>query len=247
MIVYDMHSHLYEYSGGEVSEILDGDRGLIIVAVSDDLDSLRRTYELYESYPDRIIPCVGYHPWNFRGGGGSIESARSVARMGYRLGLTCIGEVGLDKRFVPLDTWSLQVEVFNIFIRLALDMDGFLNIHSPGAWREALMQIKSMNVPRAMFHWYTGPRELIDEVINSGYYISINPALRIQEKHRRIAEYTPLDYIVFESDSPYNYRGLKLHPHMVRESIKIVAGIKGVGEDLVYEAAYRNSIKLIKP
>ncbi len=244
--LFDMHSHLYEHSDSEISRILELDPELVIVAVSDDPDSIHRTLELASTYKGRIVPCGGYHPWNLKEGG-SIDSAREAARQVARTGLACIGEVGLDKKFLPLDTWNIQLEVFKIFTRLAREMDAFLNIHAPGAWRETLDIIVAEEVPRAMFHWYTGPLDLIDEIRSHGYYVSINPAIRIQEKHKRVAASAPLDSIVFESDSPYNYRGLRLSPLMIRDSMEIVAELKGISVEEVRLAAYKNSLDLIGP
>lgn len=241
-VVYDMHAHTYELKDDEIEDILARDRELVIVSVSDDPKSIVRTYELSRSY-DQVIPCAGYHPWNFREGG-SLEGVMESIRLAERLGVTCIGEVGLDRKFLPDDTWDIQVEAFKKFIELTSEVDGFLNIHSPGAWRDVLDMI-SGRVERAMLHWYTGPLDLIPVVKDMGYYISINPAIRIQEKHRRVAEYAPLDVIVFESDSPYNYRGLRLSPLMVRESIRIVASIKGVDPNTVLEYSVRNSSLLL--
>ncbi len=244
MLIYDMHSHLYEHSDREIEEILEADKTLVIVAVSDDTSSLERTWSLHEAYDDRVIPCGGYHPWNLKEGG-SVEEARRTARLAERLGVRCIGEVGLDRKFLPGSTWSLQVEVYKLFIGLARELGAMLNIHAPGAWRDALEMAVEGGVERGMLHWYTGPQDLIMSIAEAGFYASINPAIRIQEKHRRIASLAPLDVLVFESDSPYNYRGLRLSPLMVRESMETVARIKGVSLDTVMERAYMNSRRLL--
>jgi len=131
-----------------------------------------------------------------------------------------------------------------LFIELASEIGGLLNIHSPGAWRDVLDMI-SGRVEKAMLHWYTGPLDLIPVIKDAGYYISVNPAIRIQDKHRRVVKHAPLDMLVFESDSPYNYRGLRLSPLMVRESVRIVAGIKGVDPNIVLEYSTRNSVWLL--
>ncbi|MEB3779925.1 MAG: TatD family hydrolase [Desulfurococcales archaeon] len=243
MLVYDMHSHFYEFPSGDVEAILEGDKSLIIVAVSDDRYSLNETLELYASYPDRIVPCAGFHPWSIRER--SIIEAEYIARMAFRLGLRCIGEVGLDKKFLDLDTWRIQLEVFSLFIDVAREIDAFMNIHAPGAWRDVLRLLVERDVRKAMFHWYTGPLDLIDVIGSHGYKVSINPAIRIQAKHKEVARSTGLEYMVFESDGPYNYRGLRLNPLMVRETIKYVADIKGVSTEEVLQHAMANSERLI--
>ena len=242
-VIYDMHCHLHEYSDSEVEEILSSQPGLRIVAVSEDLESLHRTLELASVYGDRIIPCTGLHPWSITEVGEA--QAEELARAAYRMDLNCIGEVGLDKKFLPPETWEAQVRVARLFLRLAAELDAYVTLHAPGAWRPLLSLLVEEGVRRAMFHWYTGPLDLIGQIAAFGYKISINPAIRIQEKHRRVAAETPLEAIVFESDGPYNYRGLRLDPRMIPEAQGIVAELKQVSVAEVAEAARINSERLL--
>ncbi|MCE4617972.1 MAG: TatD family hydrolase [Desulfurococcales archaeon] len=237
---YDMHIHLYEYKDPEKAVATPD---TVLVAVSDDLDSLMKTIELSKSY-DNVIPCAGYHPWNFRNNG-SLSEAEQVARLAYRYDINCVGEVGLDKKFVPRSTLPAQVRVLKTFLDLARETNSYVTIHSPNAWRDVLTLLVESGVEKAMFHWYTGPLNLIDEIVSKGYYISINPAIMIQEKHVKVAEYTPLEYIVFESDGPYVYREMELNPGLIPKSISIVAGLKQTSVEVVRETAARNSIRLL--
>ena len=241
--VYDMHCHLHEYDNKEVEAILESLPNLTIVAVSEDTESLQKTLELASTFKGRIIPCAGLHPWSIMEAGEAV--AEELARAAYRMDLNCIGEVGLDRKFLPPETWEAQVRVARLFLRLAAELDAYVTLHSPGAWRPLLSLLLEEGVEKAMFHWYTGPLDLIGQIVAFGYKISINPAIRIQEKHRRVAVEAPLEAIVFESDGPYNYRGLRLDPRMIPEAQEIVARLKGVGVDVVAEAARTNSEKLL--
>ncbi len=241
--IYDMHCHAYEFDSDEIIEILEKTPSLKIVAVSDDLESFHKTLELHDIFPEKIIPCAGFHPWNV--GKLSLHEVEEVIRHAYKYGIHCIGEVGLDKKFVDLNTWPTQQAVFTRFLQVAKELDAYVTVHSPYAWREALTLMVELGVEKAMFHWYTGPLNLIDEIASSGYYISINPALKIQSKHRRVAEYTPLEHMVFESDGPYNYRGLRLSPIMIHETIEEIASLKKVSVDTVLSYASLNSERLL--
>jgi TatD DNase family protein len=239
-----MHCHTHEYSVEELEEIISRLKGNIkIVSVSEDVESLRKTMEYYSIYPEHIIPCAGLHPWNIPEGG--LLQAEELVREAQRHGLKCIGEVGLDRRFVDIRTWEVQTQIFKMFLHAARELDAYVTIHSPNAWKQALLLLVETGVEKAMFHWYTGPVNLIPEIVGSGYYVSINPALKIQEKHRRIAVASPLEGIVFESDGPYNYSGLRLSPLMIPEAVSIVAELKNVPEELVWENAARNSRRLL--
>jgi TatD DNase family protein len=95
--IYDMHSHFYEYSDDEIERILAEDKDIVVVAVSDDVESALRTIEIWERYPERVVPCIGFHPWNLKEGRGALEALEAL-RLAYRFDVPCIGEVGLDRK-----------------------------------------------------------------------------------------------------------------------------------------------------
>lgn len=242
-IVYDIHSHLTEYSDGEIANILSKDKDLKIVIVGTDPESSMRAMEIERAFPDRAISCVGFHPWKI--GREPLHAAERALRLAYREGLRCIGEVGLDRRFLGPESWGVQLRIFRDFARAAVELGAFVNVHAPDAWAKTLAELVELGVERAVFHWYTGPVELLSVIASRRYMISINPAMKVQEKHRLIAERAPLESIVFESDGPYEYRGLRLSPIMVRETIAEVASMRGIEAEVLEEISRRNSERLI--
>ncbi|MGC8607798.1 MAG: TatD family hydrolase [Vulcanisaeta sp.] len=234
-MLYDAHTHLHEFLDSRIAKFV---REIIIAAVSDDYPSSKRTIELSNTY-ENIVPCIGIHPWNVDKVG--FDELRQLEKL---LPETrCIGEVGLDKRFVP-QTFNRQVEFFQVFINWAKDYDLPLNIHAPDAWNDVLEMIRRADVDRALFHWYTGPLNLIQELRDYGYYISINAAIKIQEKSKAVAREAPLDTILLESDGPYEYRGITLEPPMVKDAASIVAEIKGMGVDDLWNTVSNNFSRL---
>lgn len=240
--VVDSHVHLYDFTDKEVEDILDTDRRLIIVAVSDDPVSAIRTLELAETWAPRIVPCVGFHPWNIKDEKGLTQAWES-ARLALRAGVKCIGEVGVDRKFLDKSTIPIQLEIFRLMVRTARELDAGLNIHSPDAWGLALKVLREEDHFKAILHWYTGPKTLLEEMRSLGVYASINAAIRVQRKSLDIAKEAPLDIVVFESDGPYIYKGLKLNPLMTRDTVKIVAKMRGVDARLLGENAAARSLK----
>ncbi|BDR93346.1 TatD family hydrolase [Vulcanisaeta souniana] len=236
-MLYDAHTHLHEFLDSRIAEFV---REITITAVSDDYPSSKRTIDLANTY-ENIVPCIGIHPWNVDKVGldelKQLDKLISEAR--------CIGEVGLDRRFVP-QTFSRQVEFFRVFVNWARDYGLPLNIHAPDAWVDVLEIVRRADVDGALFHWYTGPLNLIQEIRDYGYYISINAAIKVQEKSRVVARETPLDMILLESDGPYEYRGITLEPPMVKEAANIVAQLKGVGIDNLWESIANNFSRLFR-
>ncbi|RLG75420.1 MAG: TatD family deoxyribonuclease [Thermoprotei archaeon] len=233
----DSHCHLYEYSIDNIKEYL---KILIIAAVSDDLESSIETLNLASKF-NNIVPCVGVHPWEV--GNTPREHVRKIISLIGKHGIKCLGEIGLDKKFVP-ETIDRQREFFTEFLQAAQEYELVVNIHAVNTWNEVLELLRKYDIEKAVFHWYTGPVELIDEITYSGYFISINPAFTIQDKHRRIVDYIDLEFLLTESDGPYNYRGLKLNPLMVKETVEYVSKVKKLSIGNVKKIIYDNFRKL---
>jgi len=215
----------------------------IIVAVSDDLESSMRTLDLAERY-EFLHPCVGIHPWTVGEAGDLEEQLRGLEKLVAKGGVTCLGEIGLDKAFVP-QTLDRQLEVFRRLLDLARDYDLAVNLHAAKAWRLVLAEVVARGVKRALFHWFTGPLDVLREVVARGYLVSINPTVKISSKHMAVAKAAPLHAIVFESDGPYEYRGLSLRPSLVPETVRLVAEERGVAVEELVEASRENLMRFL--
>ena len=220
----DAHVHLHE--DPSMKEEIP-----IIIAVSDDLESSKKTIEIADN------PCIGIHPWQVEEA--SEEELRELEKLVERA--ICIGEVGLDYRYVK--NKEKQLNFFITFLELSKEYDLPLNVHALDAWREAFELLLKYDVRRAYFHWYNGPLDLIEEIVGQGYFIGINAALKVQKKHMKVLERTPLKAILTESDGPYRYRGLNLRPKEIPWLVNKIAEVKGISKENVVEEVYRNLVR----
>jgi TatD DNase family protein len=233
----DAHSHAYEYSEESLASFIR-ENNLVVVGVSDDYASSLKTLRLSRIFKGKFIPCIGLHPWEVKGQD-AIDEARHIVELALEENIRCLGEIGLDTKFVG-ETIHVQREVFKIFLEAARDYNLFLNLHTAGTWEEVLNMLLKYDIERANFHWYTGPLNLLKEIYDAGYTISINPAVKIQEKHRSVVKYAPLEIILTESDSPYEYRGMRMSPELVAEVVNVIAEIKGVNPEYVRDVVWDN-------
>jgi len=237
----DAHCHAHELPLDELGSY--GELFELIVAVSDDLESSLRTLKLAERY--RFLhPCVGIHPWTIGEAEDLEEQLRGLEKLVAEGGVTCLGEIGLDKAFVP-QTIDKQLEVFRRLLDLARDYDLAVNLHAAKAWRLVLAEVVAKGVRRALFHWFTGPLDVLREVVARGYLVSINPTVKISAKHMAVAKAAPLHAVVFESDGPYEYRGLSLRPGLVPETVRLVAGERGITVEELVEASRENVMRFL--
>lgn len=234
--LFDAHCHLHEYDVKEAEEF-----DMIIVAVSDDYESSLRTLRMAEEI-DGVVPCVGVHPWTLTKVG--TDAVGKVVELIVRQEVKCVGEVGLDKKFVPF-SFNAQRKVFEEFVELAHKRDLALNVHAAGAWRDVVEVLKRFNV-RALIHWYTGPLDLLDEVKEMGLFVGINGAVRVQEKHLVVVRRAPLDIVLPESDGPYKYRGLDLSPPVVRDVVEVIAKEKNLDVEYVLDSLWSNLRRLLR-
>ncbi|MFZ8855451.1 MAG: TatD family hydrolase [Thermofilaceae archaeon] len=231
----DAHVHLHEFERKDVEEFVSS--GMVLVAVSDDYESSLRTLDLRDSYPESIVACVGVHPWQVPEDGVPASTLEAVADL--VRDADCVGEVGLDLKFVP-KTFSAQVPVLRRLAEEAARLGKPLNVHAAGAWREALDLLLEVGRVSAIFHWYTGPEELLPLLRERGCLVTVNPALRVQKKLREIAAKLPEELILLESDGPYDYRGLKLTPRMVPKLLEELARLRGTPPDALLTTVWKN-------
>ncbi len=239
----DAHCHLYEFEEGEIKDFVK--KGFVIGAVSDDLESSFETLKLAEKHPENIVAFVGLHPWEV-GRGNKVEGlekifGRIVVDANVKVGL---GEVGLDKKFTP-KTFQSQKKVLTMFFNLAKEYSLPVNLHAAGAWKEAFELVKRFRLEKVLFHWFTGPLDLLEEIQDSGYFVSVNLALRVQEKSKKVVKAIELENLLTESDGPYEYRGLKFSPLNVEETLKLVSQIKNIEERELKKTIIKNFARFI--
>lgn len=235
----DMHCHCHEITIAELEEQIKNK--ILIVCVSDDIESSQTTIELGKQMK-YLIPCIGIHPWEAHNY--NLNDILKIKKIVEEYNIRCLGEIGLDKRFYP-QTIEYQRKIFLQFLEIASEYDLFVNLHTAGAWREVYDLLIRYDINKAYFHWYTGPKTLIHDIIDSGYFIGINPAWKIQEKHKRIIEYVPLENILTESDAPYKYRSLYMKPELVIESVEYITKAKNIDIARVKQILLNNYYKVL--
>ncbi len=238
----DAHCHLYEYDLSSIRDIVEN---TLIFAVSDDLDSSNKTLHLSEQF-NNIFPGIGIHPWvidrdiSFREALGAIEYFREhIDRV------KMLGEIGLDTYFRK-DTLNKQLIIFRELIKIASEYKLLVNVHALGTWQKVLEELYKNDIPVAILHWYSGPLELLKDIESLGYYITINPSVDFQRKHREVLRKAPLSIILTESDGPYEYRGRKLGPSLIPWLIHTISTIKEVDRDELLNVIKTNVAQIFK-
>lgn len=238
----DGHAHLNEIAdiddalGRAVSAGVEA-----VIAVGMDIGSNRQTLELARRFPGRVIPAVGYHPWSITAEG--IEE--NLAFIAENLpACVALGEIGLD--YGAKVKKKVQWGVFERLLDLALRADQPVIIHSRYSHSRTWQMTVSSGVERAVFHWYSGPEEILGKILDSGYFISVTPALQYSAQHRAAAAFAPLERILVETDAPVEYRGRISEPADLVITLQELAKIKGMSTEEAVHITSENTRRLYR-
>ncbi len=246
----DTHVHLEDVEDLEGAIRRAAEAGVIaIIAVGSDYDSSLFALGISrnEGFGLKIYPALGIHPWSLSRG--RIEPTLKLieSRIDEAVG---IGEVGLDYWYKEVRKDSekrrLQQDVFTSFLEIAKQHDKPIIVHSRGAWEDSVDMTIEAGVKKAVFHWFTGPTQALEKLVERGYFVSATPAAEYSKEHQKVVENAPLENLLLETDSPVNYRGLEAEPAHVVRSLSAVARLKGVNESVIAEKTTENALKLFR-
>lgn len=129
-----------------------------------------------------------------------------------------IGEVGLDFSREGIPTKDIQVKSFRKILKSLYGKKKILSLHSRKAEREVLSNLIEFKAKSAIFHWYSGPINLINEIASSGFYFSVNNAMiKSKAGQTRISKF-PKDKILTETDGPFvEMKGKPVKPSDVKD------------------------------
>jgi TatD DNase family protein len=247
--IIDTHAHLDEIENLDTVLAQAKKAGLTaIIAVGQDIASNVKTLEIAGRYPGFVYPALGLHPWKIR----EAEIDANLVFIKDNISkAAAIGEVGLDyhKRVRANADKDLQKRALGGLLKIAREYDKPALIHSRYAWRDAYDMVKGAGIKKAVFHWYTGTSSVLRDIIESGYYISVTPAVEYHEEHRRAVKETPISQLLLETDSPVTYgRGREgeftATPADAVRSLKGAAELKGINEQAFAKATTENAGRL---
>lgn len=241
--VPDVHNALHRALEAGVSDI---------IAVSTDLKAIQKNLELKKSCAmPRIHVAFGIHPGEIK-----VEELEETFRFirDHISEAVAIGETGLDYWY----KWARkndeekkkQRDCFEQHLKLAKEFDLPIVIHSRGAWKECLEMTVSAGVTRALFHWYSGPVDVLEEILKAGFYVSCSPSLAFSPQSREAMTHAPIERTLIETDSPVFYNqpdeGFQSEPKDVWRTLKAYVQLKNIHEKEALERLIANARTFFK-
>ena len=245
--IVDAHAHICDPAfDADRDDVLARARAAgvaAIVAVGEDLADARRNLELARVH-SMIKPAAGLYPSHLS----TAQAAEMADFIRFnRAHLAAIGEVGLDFWIVKEESQkALQREIFKLFIRLAVELDLPLNIHSRSAGRHAVAMLLENNAVKVQLHAFDGKAGAALPAVEAGYFFSIPPSVVRSRQKQKLVKQLPLTCLLVETDSPV------LGPDVSRRNepanlpgvVRAIAKIKNVPEAAVAIAVSENTARL---
>lgn len=208
MKLVDTHAHL-DYADDARLQLQEAAEAGVcaVIAAGVDLASNQIHLKLAkECQNPRVFLAFGIHPGNIVTP--QIEPTLQFIRE-HRSEAVAIGEIGLDYWYPMVkksdERKKQQCEVLQAQLDLAKEFDLPVIIHSRGAWRECFDMVKAAGITRAVFHWYSGPLDVLQDILASGYLVSATPALFYSPQLQEAMKFAPIEQTMIETDTPVVY------------------------------------------
>jgi TatD DNase family protein len=247
-MIIDTHAHVDQLEDLSGALMRAHEAGVTdIMAMSVDLSSMQKVLAIAGQYQQpKIHLALGVHPGMVR----EETQQQALDFMRANASQACaIGETGLDYwyKWVRKDEVERQKQKdsFSFHLDLAREFDLPIVIHSRGAWQDCLSMARESKVKRALFHWYSGPVDVLDQIIDAGFYVSTSPSVAYSPESRKAMAHAPLERTLIETDSPVSYRdgetSFMAEPKDVVRTWEALAQLKNLNEEETLAAVNANA------
>ncbi|KAI8074813.1 putative deoxyribonuclease TATDN3-like protein [Gongronella butleri] len=216
----DVHAHLTPGNFPDIDILLHAAKKAgveHIVSVSESVADAASVLEVARQSSGMVWASLGLHPVQTLDDGTSrsvtmddwlafkpmlVEAIKNKA-------IVCVGEVGLDFSRQVLEASEDQEKardeqrkVFVEQIKLAMDANLPVNVHSRSAGHHALKVLNDCGAILVNMHAFDGKASYVKQGISSGFYFSIPPSMVRLAQQASLAKIVPMSHLLLESDAP---------------------------------------------
>jgi len=244
----DTHCHLnvdplYPHWQQHVEEAVSAGVTYLLV-LGTDPDTNRKALKI-ASHPS-VSPAIGLHPelvtdlvaQNVRQAEIQLDQYQQILSHQFKQNqdqIAAIGEIGIDyfqlEKNVDLIK-RLQQQLFSFQLELANQHQLPVSVHIRDAHADAI-KLLSIYRPRGVLHCFSGDYRYLQQALALGLFISYagNVTFKNAPELQKLAEATPLDHLLLETDSPYlnPYRGqFPNTPKNITKTYQFIADLKHI-------------------
>lgn len=252
MRLIDTHAHLEDKKFAndryQVIERAKQEGIQTIINIGSDLITSKQSIELSKKY-DFIYATVGIHPHDAaKFNDNAYESFLELTKNEKVVG---IGEIGLDY-YRDLSPRPIQQNVFRQFIRLAKTTNLPIIVHDRESHSDILKILKEEETDEVggVLHSFSGDVNMLKEVIDLGFYISISGVVTYSDSLSKIVKLIPHERLLIETDCPYltpvPYRGKRNEPAYLKHTAEKVSQILGITTEEIANITTSNTDRIFK-
>jgi TatD DNase family protein len=211
-----------------------------------DIPSYEKTME-YAKHSEYIFPSFGILPWYANEYSDRLDE---VARMCDDA--VMLGEIGLDEGPRNKATTEEQNTLFKVFLKASEKRNKIMNCHFRGGLEpKGLEVMKSYSIKKGIFHSFSGPPEIIDELNDYGFYVSYgSPGFRnLSGKVRKYFEdripRVHDDLLIIEIDVLGRGETYRPPSEVFPDILKVIAEMRRTTPEEIEVLNHRNVIKLV--
>lgn len=257
----DSHCHLYDDKIiDRVDEIITNfknDNIDFVIVPSCNYDSQKQSLELSQKY-DNIYSALAVHPHDAINYNDEIKMFMLNNYQNNKV--VAIGEFGLDY-FYNLSPYKAQINVAEEHFALCqtCDLPAIFHIRDGlsntcehyDAYSDFFDLAKNYYLNRSgVLHCFGGDIDKARKALDLGFYISFtcNATYQSNEHLRQAIKYIPIDRLLIETDAPYlspkHQRSLPNEPKNVKFVAELIAQLKKLDLDFVFNKTKSNTLEL---
>ncbi len=244
----DIHCHLekkvYKDLNNIIKEIFETEIEKIIVS-GYNIATNAEAISLSEQY-DNIYVSVGYHP-SIADEVTEKDLELLEEQLSYKK-VVAVGEIGLDY-YWRSDNKTQQLSLFKKQIEIANRNQKPIIVHNRQA-TEDIYNVLKLSGAKGVLHCYNDSLKMARKFIQLGFLLGIGGIITFKNNNdiREVIKNIPIEYLVFETDSPYltpePYRGKQNNPQNIKYIAKKVVEIKGLSYNEVIMKSSTNAKRL---
>jgi len=220
MGLYDVHAHLTDrrLAAKEDAVVANARAAGVSTIVSNGLNrhDNAAVAALAERHPDLVRPAFGLYPVDavlhemdalgidYPKDRPSEPAEETITWLEENIDdAFAMGEIGLDRHWVPEALWERQEAVFRRLCKLARARDKVVIIHTRKAELRTFEVLQELKMERVNWHCYSGKLKLAKRIAAAGHHLSIPAnAVRVQSFQRLLTD-LPREQLLLETDCPY--------------------------------------------
>lgn len=250
--IIETHCHLDYLEGEGLDEALQNAaavniKRIITIAVSP--DNLATVMALIDQH-EQVWGTQGIHPHDANDYNDEVDT--TIRANAAHDKVLAIGEIGLDYYYDHSDR-AKQRDAFERQLQIAIDKEMPIVVHTREAdedMQSILQNFVGLMPKRGVIHSFTSGLALAEYCLSEGFHLGFNgiSTFNKAENVREVIAATPVEQILFETDSPYltpvPYRGRKNEPKYLPFVVEKVAEVKAIAPEVLLPQVWRNSMDL---